>query len=324
MDSTSEVTITQHFLITRFNLRLGNVKADRDLRPVLTEEWMAERLDLFEQVCVPSVQHQTNQEFVWLLLLDDETAPETVGRIERAVAGVTDVEMVFLPEGSDDSTIAAAVRERVDDDTGLLLTTRLDNDDALHEDALAVVRRSTRPGRREFLNLRFGWVTDGELARVKAHKYGHFTTLVEPRGVGVGGAGEAVEFRTVHCGLAHGRVRRFAPVRQIRGGPYWLEVVHRRNVSNRMVREPRAHSFGSPLAVHRWFRYEIVAPIRRLAWPRRFRGDHALSDISDPFNIRWKSAQAYQAQGAPVGVDSPSSSKSDRSNCFRKSDFGAK
>ncbi len=309
----------QHFLITRFNLRLGNVKADRDLRPVLTEEWMAERLDLFEQVCVPSVQHQTNQDFVWLLLLDEQTPAGTVERVERAVAGVTGAELVFLPEGSDDSTIAAAVRDRVDEDTRLLLTTRLDNDDALHEDALAVVRTSTRPGRREFLNLRFGWVTDGDLARVKAHKYGHFTTLVEPRVVV--GAGEAGEFRTVHCGLAHGRVRRFAPVRQLGGGPYWLEVIHQRNVSNRMVREPRAHSFGNPLAIHRWFRYEIVARVRRLAWPRRFRGDHALSDIADRFNIRWKSGQV---QGEAVGADSSSSSKSDRTSPSRKSDFGAK
>lgn len=251
---------------------------------------MAERLDLFEQVCVPSVHHQTNQKFVWLLLLDDETAPGIIDRVQRAVAGTTEVEMVFLPKGSDDSTIAAAVRDRVDLDTRLLLTTRLDNDDALHEDALAVVRRSARPSRREFLNLRFGWVTDGELARVKAHKYGHFTTLVEPRGVG--GSGEFGEFRTVHCGLAHGRVRRFAPVRQLGGGPYWLEVVHQRNVSNRMVREPRAHSFGNALAIHRWFRYEIVARVRRLAWPRRFRGDHSLSDISGPFNIRWRQAPA--------------------------------
>lgn len=283
---------TQHFLITRFNLRLRTTRAGRRQQPGLTHEWMEERLDLFERVCAPSVRHQTNQEFVWLLFLDEETPPATVARVVSAVAGV-EAELVFLPAGSDDSTIAAAVRERVHAETGLLLTTRLDNDDALHEDAMAKIRKTARPHRREFLNPRFGWVTDGRLARVKAHKYGHFTTLVEPREFG--------EFRTVHCGLAHSRVRRFARVRQVGGGPFWLEVVHGRNVSNRMVGEPRAHSYTSLLGLHRWFRYEIVAHARQLAWPRRFRGDHTLSDIAAPFHTSWKSKSVARDEPADGG-----------------------
>lgn len=281
--------MSQHFLITRFNLRLVGLAEDRRRQPVLTHAWMEDRLDLFERVCAPSVAHQSNSDFVWLILLDSETDAGVVERVEAAIAGIARAELVFLPAGSDDSTIAGVVRERVDDATDLLLTTRLDNDDALHEEALAVVRGSARPGRREFLNLKFGWVTDGVRARAKAHKYGHFATLVEPRAFG--------HFRTVHCGLSHGRVRRFAPVRQLSGGPYWMEVIHGRNVSNRMVGEPRAHSVTTPLALHRWFRYEIVAPARRLAWPRRLRGTHALSDVAPRFHIRWETGSTDPVSG---------------------------
>ena len=173
--------------------------------------------------------------------------------------------------------MAAAALEAVGDPPDVLLSTRLDNDDALHERALETIRARMRPGVREFLNLRLGWVTDGVTAQVRSHKYGHFTTLVEPRAAG--------PFRTVWCGLPHGRARRFAPFRQIADQPYWLEVIHGRNAANRTPWEPRTYDFGTLRGLQRWLRFEVLRPARRRFWPAEYRRPRPLEEIVGPFNV---------------------------------------
>lgn len=251
--------------------------ADREGQPVLGPEWMSERLELFERYCAPSVAGQTYRDFTWLLFLDRETPEGAASRIRAAAAGAPGAELVFLPPVSSDEPVAEAIRQRVDGDPDLLITTRVDNDDALHEDALATVRARARPNRREFLNLRFGYVTDGRTARVKSHKYGHFTSLVEPA--------SGSPFRSVHCGLPHGRARRFAPFRQVSDKPYWLEVIHGRNVANRSLTEPGAYDLKSLRGLHRWLRFEVLRPARAWFWPSHYRREHRLQDIQAPFHL---------------------------------------
>ena len=238
---------------------------------------MRERLDLFERYCAPSVREQTNREFTWLLFLDRDTSAEARSRIAKAVAGAPDARLVFLPPVAGDGPVAAAALQHVQGTPDLLVTTRLDNDDALHEDALEVVRARARAERREFLNLRFGYVTDGRTARVKSHKYGHYTTLVEPA--------SGAPFRTVHCGLPHGRARQFAPFRQIADRPYWLEVIHTRNAANRGLNEMGSYNLKSARGLQRWLRFEVIRPARRRFWPAHYRSEHPLQAVAGPFNL---------------------------------------
>lgn len=267
----------QHFLITRFNLRFGAMDADKRGRAVRTSDWLDDRIGLFEHYCLPSVLHQRQHDFRWLILLDRESDDRLRQRARRwAESGAGRIEPVYLPPVERQEHMARPVLERLEPDTELLVTTRLDNDDALHEDALAEVRRRVRPGRREFLNLRLGYVTDGRAARVTSHKYSPFTTLVEPRG--------ASELRTVHCGLRHGRVRRFAPVRQIAERPLWLRVVHDRNLANR---GPAESGFGRvrSLADARRAVRHLGRTLRTTTWPRDWRRERPLDEIADEFHL---------------------------------------
>ena len=267
----------QHLLVTRFNLRQEGLKWDKLGNPVLGPDWMRERIGLFEHYCAPSVRAQTLTDFTWLILMDRDTSQESRARLGRVVAGMPNVEFIYLPPISTDVSVAEAVLQRTSGEPDVLLTTRLDNDDAIHQDALAVVREKMRPDRREFLNLRFGYVTDGETARVKSNKYGHFATLVEPRAAG--------SFRTVHCGLPHGRAHSFAPYRQITDQPYWLELIHPRNAANRGFGEIRTYDRSTLRGWHRWLRFEVIAPARRQLWPTHYRRSHRLVDIAGPFNL---------------------------------------
>lgn len=267
----------RHLLLTRFNLRVAGLDSDKSGEPVLGPDWMQERLDLFERYCAPSVRAQSNGDFTWLLFLDQDTSEEPRSRIRQAVEGGPDARLVFLPPVQGDGPVAAAALEHVGGTPDLLVTTRLDNDDALHEDALGVVRARARSGHREFLNLRFGYVTDGRTAQVKSHKYGHYATLVEPA--------SAAPFRTVHCGLPHGRARQLAPVRQITDRPYWLEVIHARNAANRALGAHRRYDLTSAKGLQRWLRFEVIRPARRWFWPAHYRHVHPLEAVAGPFNL---------------------------------------
>ena len=175
--------------------------------------------------------------------------------------------------GSDD--LARPVLERLDSGTELLVTTRLDNDDALHEDAIAVIRHRVR-NRPEFLNLRLGFFTDGARARVMNDKYGSFTTFVEPVG--------RDPLRTVYC-TPHPKQWRVAPVRQIAGRPLWLRVIHTRNAANKGFGDRRDYDFRNPRQLEAWFRHHVLKPVRRWFWPEAHRREYRLEEIAGAFHI---------------------------------------
>lgn len=266
----------QHLLITRFNLRIRNVGTDKHGQEVLTQPWMQERLDIFERFCFPSVRYQTEQRFRWLLLLDQDTDAVSVERLERLRDRFAKLQLVYVAPVASAVDLAEPVAPWIDPDTRILVSTRLDNDDGLHEDALAEVRARVRD-RREFLNLRLGYVTDGQRARVESHRYSPFATFVEPR--------TPAPFRTVYCGHSHGALRRIAPVRQIAERPLWLRVIHARNVANAAFHERRRLDLRSPRKVHAWFRHEVARRVRRWTWPRALRRERTLAEIAPDFHI---------------------------------------
>ena len=116
-----------------------------------------------------------------------------------------------------------SVRAQVDAETEFLITSRVDNDDALARDALGTVRRAFQEQTREFINLESGCI----LARGAVYRAllpcNPFLSLIERRG--------PEPWLTV-WGVDHDRAREIGPVRNLRDRPYWLQVVHERNLTN--------------------------------------------------------------------------------------------
>lgn len=115
-----------HYIITRFNIRTytGNENGIQDL-----DKWIQNRLDLF----VPTAWSVLSQrgKFVWLLLIDPLT-PEHV-RKQLAI----------------DRRIKLVECDNVNDlrfESGWKITTRLDSDDILLEDALKNIQRYAHEG----------------------------------------------------------------------------------------------------------------------------------------------------------------------------------
>jgi len=165
----------QHFLLTNFNVRLGwDTDAHRAL--VLTEEWMEHRWSLFETLCLPSLRGQSLQRFQWLVRFDASTAEHHRRRFQRLIADMPNVIPLWRAE-----SFRVAIYRLLDPSTELLLTTRLDNDDALHRDALARVQAAVTDVVPEFLNFPNGYwfVRANSQVYGVVHPSNPFLSLVE-------------------------------------------------------------------------------------------------------------------------------------------------
>jgi hypothetical protein len=217
----------RHFVLTNFNVALPGVDVDRHGAPVRTPEWLAERCELFERYCLPSVRRQSCGDFDWLVRWE----PPPDAALAARIAGYAEAAPLRLVDAA--ISFRRAVEAALAPGDEVVLTTRLDNDDALHRDALARVRAAALAASPElrFLDLPVGYLLDsasGELRRLEWRSY-HFLSLVEPR------AGGAV--RTVRR-IDHTRAAELAPVASVTDEPMWLEVVHGRNRSNAVRGEP--------------------------------------------------------------------------------------
>lgn len=226
----------KHFIITLFNLKIW--KEDKTHRATQTADWLAQRFDLFERFCLPSVAHQTNKDFTWLCLFDKDTPADMRQRIERCQAQVPQLKACFFTadeaveflsheEAVNCRFIRRTVRTLLSEDDAFVITSNLDNDDALSNDYVERVQRQFVADQRHML---YSFVCGMQYfvrlnAIVRMHyPHNHFLTLVEDaRG----------DFHTVQY-YGHAGARKVLPNTDIAEKPYWLENVHGHNVSNEL------------------------------------------------------------------------------------------
>lgn len=209
----------RHVLMTRFNLATPGRESAMRNRP----GWLMERFDLFERYCLPSVAAQTEQSFEWIIYFDDRTPSEFRERIERCQAirpFIAYFTPLFPAEG-----FARSARERVAP-APWLLTTRLDNDDAIATDFVARLHAAieTSPPVRGSINFRNGFVLNGDRLYAHTHDANPFFSWLEPWDA------DARTAPTIH----HLRIAEEGPTTQIEGAGAWMQIVHGGNVSNRV------------------------------------------------------------------------------------------
>ena len=82
----------KHLLFTRFNINSADTLSCR-----LDPAYLKVRFELFERYCLPSVQNQTNQNFIWLLLLDENTPNDYKDRIKLYQEKYGRITPIYLP-----------------------------------------------------------------------------------------------------------------------------------------------------------------------------------------------------------------------------------
>lgn len=207
-----------HVILTRFNLATPG----RELAIRNQPGWLRGRFDLFRTWCLPSVAAQTEQAFHWVILFDEATPAEFRDEIE-ALRQVHPFIPYFTPLFPADGW-RACVAETVAPTTPMLLTTRLDNDDALACDFVARLRPQVTGTERRAYNFANGLIRQGDGLWALRHPSNAFFSLLEPWDA---------QAQTAPA-IAHMALAEHAPVTQIEGPPAWLQVVHGGNVSNKV------------------------------------------------------------------------------------------
>lgn len=206
-----------HVLVTRFNLPTVGPESLVRAR----EGWLRERIDLFERYTVPSVRRQTAGSLSWIVYLDPESPPWLRERLRPHVAD--GLFTVLLRERVSWQDVARDVRAVTGARGEILLTTNLDNDDALADDFADRVQALARRHRRAAIFLSSGLIARGDEVYLRRDDHNAFCSVAEPWDA------PGTAWRDWHTLLD-----RHYPVVVEAGPPAWLQVVHGGNVSNRV------------------------------------------------------------------------------------------
>ena len=212
-----------HILMTRFNLATPGREASIRNKP----DWLSTRFKLFEEFCLPSVAAQTVKNFTWIVYFDKDT-PEAfkqrVAALQRDVPFEAYYTGLFPASGWPESlsAVLGALPDQV-------LTSRLDNDDALAYDYM---ERTAKAAQGLMADPRTGIViTNGFIRSTsRAYRINHtcnaFTSWLERT--------DLPAPPLTAMGISHIDAAQFGPLIQVPGEGGWLQVVHGGNVSNKV------------------------------------------------------------------------------------------
>jgi len=215
----------QHYILTRFNLRAEDWTTTKNNEKVLSEEWLEERFDLFENFCLSSVKNQVNQNFKWLVFFDintPEVYKQKVAEYKKSYKNFLpffiDGMINFLPE------IVNNIKNL--DSEKYIITSRLDNDDCIHENYTKVVQSYFDKQDHQALDIVDGYSLEigkntrlGELMKLN----NPFISLIEKK----------EDFKTVWFRSRHGSWKYEKNMNRIKNQRLWLSIIHSKNKVNR-------------------------------------------------------------------------------------------
>lgn len=209
-----------HVLMTRFNLATPGREFSIRTQP----GWLEGRFDLFERYCLPSVAAQSSRDFEWIIYFDIDTPQvfkDRITTLQKVFPFRAFYTPMFGQTGWQDS-----IRSEIAPTTPLLLTTRLDSDDALANTFFERLHAEIEAGGQSsgIYNFRQGLIRRGEAVYKMVHDSNPFFSVLEPNDAAI---------RTAP-GIHHMAIHEAGAVVQIEGAPAWMQVVHETNVSNRV------------------------------------------------------------------------------------------
>ncbi|WP_267276970.1 glycosyltransferase [Arthrobacter sp. CDRTa11] len=218
-----------HFVLTRFNVRSFYHTGEP------SEEWLRSRLDLFRTYCLPTLSKQNVDSFTWLVFFDDQSPEWFQREVARDAPG--NFEAVYVHGSFSAETVSQAIAARTS--APYILTTRVDNDDAVSRDFVRVIQSCFDCQDFEFINLVSGAQYAAKRAYLRPYTKNPFLSLLEA---------SCLESPPQTVFLEHHyRVDERGPVRNVRTRhPMWLQVIHGGNVLNEIVglRVPVRHIAG--------------------------------------------------------------------------------
>lgn len=222
----------RHFILTRFNLRLWT--KDKHGQQTRTAEWLEKRFNLFETYCLPSIQNQSVHNFKWIVLFDAET-PEPYRTRVYAYEKQCDAFAPYFIAPKEGRyftrTFQKIVAEQIQPND-IVITTYLDNDDALRYDYIEKVQElAAHVEDKTFISFKYGlqYFTQLNIATLVPFLNNHFISLVERNA-------PLSSIRTVFGYGSHIAIHSYPGTHTLYvnqpSQAEWIEVVHETNMDN--------------------------------------------------------------------------------------------
>lgn len=214
----------QHYILTRFNLRAKDWTTTKNNEKVLTEEWLEERFELFENFCLSSVKGQTNQNFKWLVFFDTNTPEVYKRKVEEFKNSYKNFIPLFI-DGMDNFLPEIIKNIDKNDSEEYIITSRMDNDDCIHENYIQVVQNQFNRQDHQAVDIIDGYTLEtGKNTRLgKLTKLNNpFISLIEKK----------KNFKTVWFRNRHGSWKYEKNMTKIKNQRLWLSIIHSKNKIN--------------------------------------------------------------------------------------------
>jgi Putative rhamnosyl transferase len=232
-----------HFIITQFNLRNFPKSNNSDYESWL--EWTRKRTELFKEYCLPSVINQSCKSFKWLLYFDADT-PDELTEFLDILRSYSFIDICICKGiGDFNSNYTAEIKRRSGESVKWIITTRIDNDDCLHRDAVKIIQENLVEKDGFLISLASGYLLN-IYDRTLSHYFypmSPFITLVEANNdniKGIFGKGHTKYdnlrlfiSKEIWIEYFNGKARMS---RFILKKPLWIQTVHGENVSNNFYR----------------------------------------------------------------------------------------
>ncbi len=169
--------VFKHYLITRFNLKNKVWHYDKNNQSILDDAWLRSRILLFETYCFPSIEAQSNKDFEWLVYFD-KSSPDFL--LEK-IADWCNRCANFSPQYSVDYETFKSIdlpdyiTHHTEEKCDFIITTRLDNDDALRNTAIEKIQKAFIPQSNVIIDCVNGYCYDRE-----SYIYTKYTMISNP------------------------------------------------------------------------------------------------------------------------------------------------
>jgi hypothetical protein len=225
----------KHFIMTHFNLKLW--ETDKNNQATQTQEWLERRFQLFEEFCLPSVAAQTDKNFYWFCMFDVDTPDQYRTRVEDYKKWVPQLIPLYMTQDEatkgDDQYLKDQIKKLLDTEDELLITSQLDNDDAIHTDFVMEINNMAKKesAKDAFYVFSYGYqyYTEADFLLKIYYPNNHFPSRVEK---------DLINFKLV-LSISHSHLRKKSVRDKIKivhvdniERPLWIEIIHSKNVSN--------------------------------------------------------------------------------------------
>ena len=232
-----------HFIITQFNLRNFPQSNNNDYESWV--KWTRKRIELFKEYCLPSIINQSCKSFNWLLYIDTDT-PEEFSEFLNELSSFSFIDLCYC-KGIEDfnANYIYEVRKRIGGSIKWVITTRIDNDDCLHKDAINIIQKNFIERHKFIISLASGYMLN-ITNRTLSHYYypmSPFISIIEANDNEIKGVFEKGHtkwdslrlfiFKEIWLDYFNKKVRKS---RFILNKPLWIQTVHGENVSNSFYR----------------------------------------------------------------------------------------